>query len=497
MKLDLLGGSYQQKYIEFNPQRTINWYQVLSTQAEKTQSQTALFPFPGLSLYSSIVGRYNRGIFVARTNFFTRCFTVVDNTLWEINSNQTSTNLGTLTNISIGSTRVYMCVNANNEVGIFHSTGAYSFQMSTNTLTEITSNQFCKNVIYADFLDGDTIVVSPTNQFTTTAPVYFSTGNDMLTGWNSTNVFGSTFKPSQIKAAIAFREEIYILTDTTIEIYYNDGSTPWTRLPRSTILIGACSAESIAISNDGFYFVGRTQSGETNVFFFDSYYNCVPIADSSIAWAGNSNNLEVLQDSKGFIQYSKDGHCFYHLEIPELKTTFVYDTFTKLWQERQSLNPSADSDGITRSGTFRGRYYANFNSMNLFTDKFSGDILIEDFTTRTENGTPIIRTRISQTFSEEYMNISAASLELDCNTGCGISTGQGSNPVMMIELSRDGGYNYGQPRNLLLGAVGNHLFRARLRKLGSSRKWTVKMVQSDPVDLEINNAIVHGTVGIS
>src|SRR5579872_7375913 len=112
MKIDLLGGSYQQKYIEFNAQRTINWYQVVTTQNEKSKSTTALFPFPGLTTYVTLPGRYLRGIFTARTNDMQRCFAVCDNILYEINSNYTYTTRGTMSSMSVGSTKVHMCVDA-------------------------------------------------------------------------------------------------------------------------------------------------------------------------------------------------------------------------------------------------------------------------------------------------------------------------------------------------------------------------------------------------
>ena len=133
--------------------------------------------------------------------------------------------------------------------------------------------------------------------------------------------------------------------------------------------------------------------------------------------------------------------------------------------------------------------------MNLFFDKYSGQVFKEDYTNSTENGTLIRRRRTSQTYSQEYQNISVTSLELDCNTGYGVTTGQGSNPVLMLEISRDGGYTYGQPRLIFLGAIGIHKFRARLHKLGIARNWVFRLTLTDPIDLMIQNCIAHGSVG--
>jgi len=66
---------------------------------------------------------------------------------------------------------------------------------------------------------------------------------------------------------------------------------------------------------------------------------------------------------------------------------------------------------------------------------------------------------------------------------------------MMLSISIDGGHNYTQPRNLLLGSQGNYLYRTRLQKLGSGRIWVLKLEQTDPVDLMVQAAFASGTIG--
>lgn len=485
MKIDIIGGSYQQKYKEYNSAKTINWYPVTSTDSEKDKSQTALFPTPGLTLFTTPPGRYSRGLFTARTHNFTRCFAVVDNILYEILDNMTFINRGVMANLGIGSTKVYMTCDANDEVGIFGYQASYVFNMGLNTLAQITTPQFPGFVQYADYLDGFTIIVS-------LGAIFYNLNNNLQGGWLQTQQFSPTFKPAPVLAAVALREEIYAFTSQQIEIYINDG-TPYSRLPRSTLSIGLAARESIVVINDGFVFLGKTIQGETNVYVFDGGYNISQISPFSVNYALNQAPL-TLEGAHAFIQYTKDGHIMYHLTIPGLNTTYVYDLTTKMWWERQSINPVNSSDGNQNAAAFRGRHHTNFNGKNLMADSLSSTIFNEDFSNFTENGTVIIRTRISQTYSQEYQNITVGSLEIDCNTGYGALSGQGSNPLLMISISTDGGYNYREPRNITLGVQGDHLFRARKHMLGTARNWVIKLSLSDPIDLMMQNCIARGTV---
>ncbi len=88
MIIDLLGGSYEHRFKDWNAQRTVNWYPKITDQKsqEKNKTQMALFPRPGLSQFTSIAGDSVRGLFTARTLTQERCFAVVGingHVLWQ------------------------------------------------------------------------------------------------------------------------------------------------------------------------------------------------------------------------------------------------------------------------------------------------------------------------------------------------------------------------------------------------------------------------------
>lgn len=486
MKINLLGGSYEQKYKELNAQRSINWYPVVTDQQEQNKSQVALYPTPGLTSYVALPGRYIRGIFTARTHTGVRCFAVCDTTLYEILNNKSYISRGSLSPLTAGQSKIYMDCTENNELFIGGWEASFVFNLGTNTLTQVTDNQFPGEITTVTALDLYVVVTS--------AGAAFESLTTSALHWLSTQSYSTTYRAAPIIAVKAFREEIFNFTSESIEQYYNDGTSPYSRMPRTTLSVGLAARDSLAVWKDGFLFLGRSQEdGEYAIYFFDGWYNCQLISPPSITWQLNTTK-EPLDAANGFVQTTKDGHVLYYLNIPGLPTTYVYDFTTKFWFERQSTQPVLNSDGTRPQGQFRGKYHTCFNGKHLFTDSWSSTIFIEDYNNQTEDGVYIRRERTSQTFEQENQLISVSSLEIECNTGYANSTTP--NPVLQVSYSIDGGYTFRQVRNFLLGKQGQHTWRCKKSKLGTGRKWVIKMVLTDPIDLMLTDAIAHGEVSV-
>ncbi len=483
MKLDLIGGSYVQPYPTLNSQRTINWYPVPGTQTEHNKNPLALFPTPGLKQFATTSGRYGRGIFTAETLNYKRCFSVTDTTLNEVGEDGTITSRGTLTDIGLATSKCYMTCNSSDEVFIGNPVAAYVFDMSTNTLTKVTD---------ADYPGMKTLVYSDGYFIVNNKRTFYSDLNSGL-NWTASSVFTPASKADPVLAVATLRDRIFNFGSQTIETYINDGTSPFVRENGSTVFMGLVAIESVAVMHDGIIFLGRNEQGQAAVYSIDSNYNAVPLSPYSINF--QLNQTTNLDDAYAYIQYTKNGSIWYYLTIPSLRNTFVYDIVTKQWHERQSLQPYRDSNGEYIHREFRGRHYTCFNGKHLFQDLYSGKIFIEDYKTMTEDGNMIRRKRRSANYEEDLKFISCHALEIDCNVGqASTLSGQGSNPILMLETSKDGGNIFGNQRNILLGVRGNFLNRARLNKIGTARKWVVDLTLTDPVDLMIQSASIIGSL---
>lgn len=84
-----------------------------------------------------------------------------------------------------------------------------------------------------------------------------------------------------------------------------------------------------------------------------------------------------------------------------------------------------------------------------------------------------------------------SSFELDCEVGRGLSSGQGSDPKIMMKYSDDGGRTWSNELWRSLGKVGEYKTRVVWRKLGSSKDRVYQVSGSDPVFIQINEAYLN------
>lgn len=486
MIIDLIGGSYEHKFRDWNSQRTVNWYPKITDQKgqEKNKTQIALFPRPGLTQYVNLGGLPIRGMHTARTLTQERCFAVTGTSLYEIHYDASSTLRGTLTGMATGSnSKVYMAVNGNGELFIQDTQAAYVFALNTNVLTRVTDIDYPGGTTL-DYADGYFIISDKNGR------VSFSDLNDGLS-WDGFNFFTPTFKPDKVKAIVAFREEVYCFGDDTIEVYINDGESPFIRQSRTSMYFGLTARDSISVHQSGVFFLGKSATGGSEVYMMGSNYALTPISSPAIS---NRLNQYVNEDAEGFVFSSTDGHIFYHLHLPSLKTTLVYDVTTGMWHERQSLRPFPDADGTSPQGMYRGRNHVTFKGMNLFGDWHSGKIFKEDGTT--DDGNIRLLKRTSSIFQNELKYISVYKIEMDINSGMGNTTGQGNEPIMMFACSQDGGNTFEPDEFIELGNLGNYDQRVQLNNLGTARNWVISFSVSDPIDVIVMQAVANGSFGV-
>src|SRR4029434_5178619 len=93
----------------------------------------------------------------------------------------------------------------------------------------------------------------------------------------------------------------------------------------------------------------------------------------------------------------------------------------------------------------------------------------------------IRRLRRAPHVASEDRRIVYRAFELDLERGLGAVTGQGSDPTLLLRLSRDGGETWSEPGSLRAGALGATKTRAVAHRLGSARDAVFEVTVSDPV----------------
>lgn len=482
MRLPILGGSADGKYKINNSQRTVNWCPIVTGATEDNKTELYLSPTPGYSLFSTLTGTSIRAFFTARTHGFTRCFAVIDKTLYEIATSGTPTSRGTLTDIEAGSNRLYMGVNPANEVFIGGVSASYVFDMDTDTLTKITDVEFPNSVSSMVYTDTYGIISS-------NGSVFISDSGSFL-NWSAINTYSPTFTSAPVVALGSLKEQIFNFTTESIEVYVATGDDPiYERLPRTSIKMGIRAKNSLACAEYGFIFLGQSNNGGAAVYYYDGWNPPVPISDTNFTWQINQSTS--LDAAYGYIQHNKEGQKLYYLTIPDLNRTFCYNLNSKKWFDKSSLNPTDYAGAIINPDQFRGAFYTYFNDYHLFADTYTGKIFKEDYSIFTEDSLPIYRKRDSQIISNEDKYLSVEELIIDCSVGT--ANGASTTPDLQISWSVDGGNTFTTPVNLLLGLIGEFTYQAKLTNLGMGRRWVFRIECSDPIDIMIQDAYINAT----
>jgi hypothetical protein len=179
------------------------------------------------------------------------------------------------------------------------------------------------------------------------------------------------------------------------------------------------------------------------------------------------------------LAYQIDTHKFYQITFPSalpLPRSFLWNASTGVWSEVQS-------------GTQGGRHIGNLSTywqgMSIISDYQQNILYTVSDTAYTDNGLPIVREVVTRHTLSNFNRFRVDSLYLDMDTGVGTQTGQGVNPQVMLQYSKDNGRTWNAERWSSLGQVGQYLNRVLWRRFGSTRDATFRIRMSDPVKFVI------------
>jgi len=237
---------------------------------------------------------------------------------------------------------------------------------------------------------------------------------------------------------------------------------------------GLAAIWSRAHVNESIIFLAQNREGQVQVVQLNGF---VPQIISDPDTEHTMNSFATVADAEAMV-YGADEHKFYQLTFPTANRTFLYDTASGIWSEAQtgtSVNPVRHS----------ARFSTYFQGDVIVSDYATNQVYTMDPTSYTDNGTPIIREVTTRHILSDFNRIRISALYIDMETGVGLQVGQGSNPQIMLQYSKDNGRTWGAERWVSLGAVGEYGTRVIWRRFGSSPSAVFKIRMSDPVKFVI------------
>jgi hypothetical protein len=460
-RVPLFGLGIQSKSPNVTAQRRLNMYYEVLKQEDKTR--IAAYGTPGLGLFVSFGDTPVRGGY----EFRDLVYFVHRGTFWEVNNAGVKTARGTIGTVS---GRVDIADNGT-QIMIVDGVKGYIYNTSTLAFTEIVAAGFPANPQTVDFLSG-VFIVSITNS----GRFYISDIYDGLT-WSALDFANAESNPDNLMNAFVSNGQLTLFGERTSEFWGVSGAQdfPFSNIQGSAIEYGLAARFSVVKFGDGVMFLARTRAGEVKVMYMQGYQ---PIDVTGYELASVINNYDGLSAATAFY-YELDGHPMYELNIGGF--TWLYDGSTQCWSEIQS-------NGLTRH---LAETQVQFINRNLVTDYSNGNVYFLDKEAYSDNGAPIARELVSKHIFDNQDRIFISSLQVDMEGGVGLISGQGSDPQVMLQVSKDNGHTWGNERWVKLGAIGKYLTRVIWRQLGTGRDFVFKIRITDPVKVVVTGAYLE------
>jgi len=98
------------------------------------------------------------------------------------------------------------------------------------------------------------------------------------------------------------------------------------------------------------------------------------------------------------------------------------------------------------------------------------------------------RVRRCRVLAQDGRRLRYKKLKLAMDTGKGLATGQGSEPLLMLRWSDDNGRSWSNERQLDMGVGGDYQRQIIARHMGSSRERVIEFSMTDPVPFVVADA---------
>jgi outer membrane protein assembly factor BamB len=354
----------------------------------------------------------------------------------------------------------------------------YIYDAATEEYAEITDVDF-PGAVTVGYLDGYFIFQEPNSQKFWTSELLDGTQIDPLSFASAEGM------PDNLVSLFVDHREVWLFGTQSVEVWYNAGDTPFplARIQGAVNEIGCAATFSVAKMDNSLFWLGSDARGQGVVFRANGYTG-QRISTHAVEYAIQSYG--TISDAIAFT-YQQDGHAFYVLSFPTAQKTWVFDVATAAWHERAGF---ANGEFIRH----RANCQTFFNNEVVVGDFQTGKIYAYDLDVFADDTLPQKWLRSWRALPQGQNNLKRTAqhaLQLDCESGVGLVTGQGSDPQVMLRWSDDGGHTWSNEHWAGIGKMGEYGFRAFWRRLGMTNKLRDRVYEvsgTDPVKIAIMGA---------
>jgi hypothetical protein len=460
--IPLFGLSNKSRSPSVTDQERVNLYSEISPDGERG-GKIAMYCPPGLTAQSNyganpVRGAWSHGDFKYYVN---------RDKLWKEANDGTQTELGTL----LTSGGIVDMVDNGTQLMIVDGTAGYILTFATDVFAEIVDAGFPANPTSVWFLKLRFLVTSAgTGQY------QWSAINDG-TSWDALDFATEESNPDNLVCGTSDNGQSVLFGEFTLGFSgpTNSDDAAFGAIGAAAIEIGLAARWSLAKFDQSLIFLSKNRLGGVQVCTLSGYsLQVVSNPDIETLFAAYSG----IDSATGF-SFRHQGHSFYQINFTAENVSWRYDGRTGDWTKVESSG-----------GRHRAELQVNHQNRSYVTDYETGNTYLFDPDALTDNGATIARQFIGRHLMTG--NISRfAEIWIDMEMGVGTSTGQGSDPQVMMELSKDNGKTWPISRWARIGKSGEYGGRATFRRLGRSGEsgvWTFKFRVTDPVNVTFTGA---------
>lgn len=474
MKTPILGSAYVARSVNAADNRMVNLFPEIVPEGGKEPA--FLQRAPGLTALATIGVGPIRGLWT----YGSYGYVVSGPTLFQIDSSWVATAKGT-----VGGTGPVSMADNGTQLFIAANPLGYIYNASTNVFQQITDPDF-PGAGTVGYIDGYFTFNEPNSQKIWVTQLLDGTSVDPL------EFASAEGNPDNVVAVFVDHREVWVFGSNSTEVWYDAGllDFPLTRIQGAFNELGCAAPYSIAKMDNQVYWLGKDARGQGIVYKAAGYIG-QRVSTHAIEW--QMQEYADISDATGYT-YQQDGHSFYVLNFPSADTTWVYDVATGAWHERASFANGEFNRHRASSQMF-------FNSTTVVGDYQNGKIYEFDLNVYADDGAPqkwLRSWRALPTGANNLARTIQHSMQLDCETGVGLNTGQGSDPQVMLRWSDDGGHTFSSEHWKSMGAIGKFGKRTIWRRLGATMKIRDRVYEvsgTDPVRIYIMGAelLLSGT----
>lgn len=347
---------------------------------------------------------------------------------------------------------------------------AYHYTPGTTTFAQITDSDFTsRGAGDVEFADNWMLFREPdTGRF-------FGADLGSVSAFDALNFVTAEGSPDTLVGLKVDQRQVLAFGERSLELWMNTGVSgfPFERMEPGFVERGCLNGKTIAKLDQSVFWVAE----DYTVRRLDGL-TPVRVSTHGIEQWLRTVTLVAL---RGYA-YTREGHLFYMLQAPE--GCFSFDVVTQSWAERNTYQE--DTWNWCNPVSFAGKILVGSTTSNVIAEL---DPEVYDDLGDTQ--------RMEWTYQPVYAEASRVffdRIEIVCEVGVGLTSGQGSDPLMMLSFSDNGGKTWTNLPSRSLGAIGEYSARVHWESLGSCASAHGRVFRaaiSDPVRATILDTILH------